>query len=98
MIVTHFISIAYRSLLGLKLHVFNFIGDEASPSGVFMTISLNVGGVNTLDEVNRLTAALIELDGVTNVEVSRHSVEVEGQVSRSIVIKTIEKLGFKAKG
>lgn len=63
-----------------------------------MAITLNVGGVNTLDEVNRLTAALIELDGVTDVEVSRHSVEVEGQVSRNVVIKTIEKLGFKAKG
>ncbi|ANF58250.1 heavy-metal-associated domain-containing protein [Halotalea alkalilenta] len=63
-----------------------------------MAVSLNLEGLKSVEDVNRLTTALIELDGVDNVEVAREWAEVEGQVNRGQLVKAVERAGFKVKG
>ncbi|MFP4138663.1 MAG: hypothetical protein ACOC0M_03675 [Halomonas sp.] len=56
--------------------------------------SLSFKGVTDADQVNRITTALMMLDGVDSVEVGRHGAEVEGRVRREALIKAIEGLGL----
>ncbi|MHB0775551.1 hypothetical protein [Halomonas sp. WWR20] len=60
-------------------------------------ISLSFEGVKTLDDVNRVTAALMMIEGVDSAEVDRHGAEVEGQVRPEVLINKVESLGFKAR-
>ncbi|MFG6160489.1 hypothetical protein ACGTNG_16955 [Halomonas sp. 1390] len=61
--------------------------------------SLSFQGVENADQVNRITTALMMLDGVDSVEVGRHGAEVEGKARREALIKAIQalKLGIEVK-
>ncbi|MDY7117223.1 hypothetical protein RAN53_12785 [Halomonas sp. SSL-5] len=54
--------------------------------------SLSFEGVTDADQVNRITTALMMLDGVDSAEVGRHGAEVEGRARREALIKAIEAL------
>lgn len=54
--------------------------------------SLSFEGVTDADQVNRITTALMMLDGVDSAEVGRHGAEVEGRARREAMIKAIEAL------
>lgn len=54
--------------------------------------SLSFSGVENADQVNRITTALMMLDGVDSVEVGRHGAEVEGRARREALIRAIEAL------
>ncbi|MCA1768942.1 MAG: hypothetical protein LC652_02990 [Halomonas sp.] len=54
--------------------------------------SLSFKGVDNADQINRITTALMMLDGVDSAEVGRHGAEVEGRARREILIKAIEAL------
>jgi len=51
--------------------------------------SLSFKGVDNADQINRITTALMMLDGVDSVEVGRHGAEVEGRARRDELIKAI---------
>ncbi|UTA81616.1 hypothetical protein J4377_09210 [Halomonas sp. XH26] len=59
--------------------------------------SLTFQGVTTVDQVNKITTALMMLDGVDSAEVGRHGAEVEGRAKREALIKAIEKLNLGIK-
>ncbi|UYG09488.1 hypothetical protein [Halomonas sp. M4R1S46] len=54
--------------------------------------SLSFQGVESADQVNRITTALMMLDGVESVEVGRHGAEVDGKVRREALIKAVQAL------
>ncbi|MFC2993305.1 MULTISPECIES: hypothetical protein [Halomonas] len=54
--------------------------------------SLSFKGVDNADQINRITTALMMLDGVDSAEVGRHGAEVEGRARREMLIKAIEAL------
>ncbi|PMR74979.1 hypothetical protein [Billgrantia endophytica] len=54
--------------------------------------SLSFRGVENADQVNRITTALMMLDGVESAEVGRHGADVEGRVSREALIKAVQSL------
>ncbi len=54
--------------------------------------SLTFKGVENADQINRITTALMMLDGVDSAEVGRHGAEVEGRVRREALIKAVEAL------
>ncbi|MDW7746459.1 hypothetical protein [Halomonas sp.] len=56
--------------------------------------SLNFQGVENADQVNRITTALMMLDGVDSVEVGRHGAEVEGRVRREALIEAVQSLNL----
>lgn len=56
------------------------------------TQSLSFKGVKNADEVNRITTALMMLDGVESAEVGRHGAEVEGRASHSTLVKAVKDL------
>lgn len=51
--------------------------------------SLSFKGVENADQVNRITTALMMLDGVETVEVGRHGAEVDGRVRREALIQAV---------
>lgn len=59
--------------------------------------SLTFQGVTTVDQVNKITTALMMLDGVDSAEVGRHGAEVEGRTKREALIKAVEKLNLGIK-
>ncbi|MCD6003370.1 hypothetical protein ACSTAY_09825 [Vreelandella alkaliphila] len=59
--------------------------------------SLTFQGVTTVDQVNKITTALMMLDGVDSAEVGRHGAEVEGRAKREVLIKAVEKLNLGIK-
>lgn len=61
--------------------------------------SLSFQGVENADQVNRITTALMMLDGVDTVEVGRHGAEVEGRARREALVQAIKalKLGIEMK-
>nr|WP_299240995.1 hypothetical protein [uncultured Halomonas sp.] len=59
-------------------------------------ISLSFEEIESVEQLNRVTTALMTLDGVESAEVGRHGAEVEGKVSREALITAVEKLGIKA--
>ncbi|MGM0984548.1 MAG: hypothetical protein ACQEXG_14200 [Pseudomonadota bacterium] len=56
--------------------------------------SLNFQGVENADQVNRITTALMMLDGVDSVEVGRHGAEVEGRARRELLIEAVQSLNL----
>ncbi len=56
--------------------------------------SLTFKGVENADQVNRITTALMMLDGVESVEVGRHGADVDGRARREALIQAIQKLGL----
>ncbi|WFM73172.1 hypothetical protein [Halomonas sp. CKK8] len=56
--------------------------------------SLNFQGVENADQVNRITTALMMLDGVDSVEVGRHGAEVEGRARRDVLIEAVQSLNL----
>ncbi|WP_416140699.1 hypothetical protein ACM26W_10115 [Halomonas sp. HK25] len=54
--------------------------------------SLSFKGVENADQINRITTALMMLDGVDSAEVGRHGAEVEGRVRREVLIQAVEAL------
>ncbi|GEK71778.1 MULTISPECIES: hypothetical protein [Halomonas] len=56
--------------------------------------SLTFKGVENADQVNRITTALMMLDGVESVEVGRHGAEVDGRARREALIQAVKKLGL----
>ncbi|TDX28982.1 hypothetical protein DFO67_10825 [Modicisalibacter xianhensis] len=60
-------------------------------------ISLTFEGVENAEQVNRLTTALMMVDGVESAEVGRHGADVEGKVRREALIAAVEKLGIKVR-
>lgn len=56
--------------------------------------SLSFQGVENADQVNRITTALMMLDGVDSVEVGRHGAEVEGPARREALIKAVQSLNL----
>ncbi|MFC7367879.1 hypothetical protein [Vreelandella zhaodongensis] len=59
--------------------------------------SLTFQGVTTTDQVNKITTALMMLDGVDSAEVGRYGAEVEGRTKRETLIKAVEKLNLGIK-
>lgn len=60
-------------------------------------VSLTFEGVEDADQVNRLTTALMMVDGVESAEVGQHGAEVEGRMRREALIAAVEKLGVKVR-
>lgn len=60
-------------------------------------ISLTFEGVEDAEQVNRLTTALMMVDGVESAEVGRHGAEVEGRAKRDALIAAVEALGIKVR-
>lgn len=54
--------------------------------------SLSFEGVESADQVNRITTALMLVDGVESAEVGRHGADVEGRVRREVLIRAIQNL------
>lgn len=59
--------------------------------------SLSFQGVTTAEQVNKITTALMMLEGVDSAEVGRHGAEVEGRAKRDALIKAVEKLNLRIK-
>lgn len=62
-----------------------------------MAVSLTLEGLKNVDDVNRVTTALMEVDGVDSVEVAREWAEVEGRVRENVLVQAIERLGYRVK-
>jgi copper chaperone CopZ len=56
--------------------------------------SLSFEGVEDADQINRITTALMMLDGVESVEVGRQGAEVDGRVRREALVAAVEALGL----
>lgn len=54
--------------------------------------SLSFSGVESADQVNQITTALMMVEGVGSAEVGRHGADVEGRVSREALIRAIQAL------
>lgn len=54
--------------------------------------SLSFEGVENADQVNRITTALMMVEGVESAEVGRHGADVEGRVRREALIRAINDL------
>lgn len=52
-------------------------------------ISLTLKGVATPEDLNRLTSALMMVDGVDSVDIGREWAEVEGRVDRRTLIRAV---------
>ncbi len=59
--------------------------------------SLSFKGVDNADQINRITTALMMLEGVDSAEVGRHGAEVEGRARRDELIKAVEALKLPIK-
>jgi len=55
-------------------------------------INLTLKGVSTPEDLNRVTTALMMVDGVDSVDIGREWAEVEGRVSRETLIKAVASL------
>ncbi|SDK97801.1 hypothetical protein SAMN05661010_00650 [Modicisalibacter muralis] len=59
-------------------------------------VSLTFEGVENADQINRLTTALMMVEGVDSVEVHRYGAEVQGHARREALIAAAKKLGIEA--
>lgn len=59
--------------------------------------SLTFQGVKTVDQVNKITTALMMLEGVDSAEVGRHGADIEGRAKRETLINAVEKLKLSIK-
>ncbi|GHC27067.1 hypothetical protein [Aidingimonas halophila] len=57
--------------------------------------SLTFENVDNADQVNRITTALMMLEGVDSVEVGRYGADIEGTVGRDVLISAVRKLGIE---
>ena len=55
-------------------------------------INLTLKGVSTPEDLNRVTTALMMVDGVDSVEIGTDWAEVEGRASRETLIKAVASL------
>lgn len=60
-------------------------------------VSLTFEGVEDAEQVNRLTTALMQVEGVESVEVGRHGAEIEGKARRAALVAAVERLGVKVR-
>ncbi|WP_110647654.1 hypothetical protein [Salinicola peritrichatus] len=56
-------------------------------------INLTLKGVASPEDLNRVTSALMMVDGVDSVDIGREWAEVEGKVSREALIRAVASLG-----
>ncbi|SFU29279.1 hypothetical protein [Halomonas korlensis] len=54
--------------------------------------SLGFEGIESAEQINRITTALMLIDGVESVEVGRYGAEVEGRVRRDTLVEVVEAL------
>lgn len=59
-------------------------------------VSLTFEGVEDADQINRLTTALMMVEGVDSVEVHRYGAEVHGCARRETLIAAAWTLGVEA--
>ncbi|WP_249975719.1 hypothetical protein [Vreelandella olivaria] len=59
--------------------------------------SLTFQGVTSAEQVNKITTALMVLEGVDSAEVGRYGAEIEGRAKREVLIKAVEKLNLGIK-
>ena len=59
--------------------------------------SLTFQGVKTVEQVNKITTALMMLEGVDSAEVGRHGADVDGKAKRETLINAIDKLKLGVK-
>lgn len=59
--------------------------------------SLTLEGLTSVEDVNRVTTALMEVDGVDSVEVAREWAEIEGSARMDKLIAAVEKAGFRVR-
>lgn len=52
-------------------------------------INLTLKGVSTPDDLNRVTSALMMVDGVDSVDIGREWAAVEGRVGREALIRAV---------
>lgn len=62
-----------------------------------MALTFTLSGLKNNDDVNRLTTALMETDGIETAQVAREWLEVEGRTSERAVIDIVEAQGFGVK-
>ncbi|WP_110691775.1 hypothetical protein [Salinicola halophyticus] len=55
-------------------------------------INLTLKGVSTPEDLNRVTTALMMVDGVDTVDIGLEWAEIEGRVSREALIKVVASL------
>ncbi|MCE3025615.1 hypothetical protein [Salinicola sp. DM10] len=55
-------------------------------------INLALEGVTTPEDLNRVTTALMMVDGVESVDIGRDWAEVEGSATRAALIKAVSEL------
>ncbi|WP_110665232.1 hypothetical protein [Salinicola halophilus] len=62
-------------------------------------INLALEGLSTPEDLNRVTTALMMVDGVETVDIGRDWAEVDGNVSRAALIEAVAALkgGFAAR-
>lgn len=54
--------------------------------------SLSFSGIESADQVNQITTALMMVEGVESAEVGRYGADVEGRVSRQALIRAVQSL------
>lgn len=59
--------------------------------------SLAFQGVKTVEQINKITTALMMLEGVDSAEVGRHGADVDGKAKREALINAIDKLKLGVK-
>lgn len=59
-------------------------------------VSLTFKGIENADQINRLTTALMMVEGVDSVEVHRYGAEVQGWARREALIAAAKTLGIEA--
>ncbi|SDK84291.1 hypothetical protein SAMN05192555_101326 [Franzmannia pantelleriensis] len=60
-------------------------------------ISLTFEGVDDAELINRITTALMMVEGVESAEVGRHGADVEGRVRREALIEALASLKVKVR-
>ncbi|MFD2189911.1 hypothetical protein [Pistricoccus aurantiacus] len=58
-------------------------------------VSLTFKGVDSAELINRITTALMMVEGVDSAEVGRHGAEVEGRARREALVEAVKKLGVE---
>ncbi|WP_251978057.1 hypothetical protein [Salinicola avicenniae] len=53
-------------------------------------INLTLQGLSTADDINRVTTALMMVDGVDSVDIGRDWAEVEGRVRREALVAAVK--------
>ena len=60
-------------------------------------ISLTFEGVDDAELINRITTALMMVEGVESAEVGRHGADVEGRVRREALVEALAPLKVKVR-